>query len=82
MYLRREIGMVWIVLGDACNCACRYCIQHEMPKEEILVPYNPEICKFIEEVIAERNSALKLKIYFTGGERFYILRALENLSLI
>ena len=81
MYLRRKIGMVWIVLGDACNCQCRYCIQHGMQKEEVLIPYNPEICNFIEEVIAERNSEAKLKIYFTGGEPLLYFESLRKFIL-
>ena len=81
MYLRRKIGMVWIVLGDACNCQCRYCIQHGMQKEEVLIPYNPEICNFIEEVIAERNSEVKLKIYFTGGEPLLYFESLRKFIL-
>lgn len=71
MYFQRNIGGIRIVTGDACNCQCRYCIQHDMVSMQQVCEYNPDICKFIKQVVDEALSEVddqKFDISFTGGE--------------
>ena len=29
-FLRREIGTIFIMLGNSCNMHCKYCLQHPL----------------------------------------------------
>lgn len=81
MYFKRNIGGIRIITGDACNCNCRYCIQHDMISMQQECSYNPEICEFIKSVIQESENIGKFDISFTGGEPFLYFNILKKFIL-
>lgn len=81
MFFRRNVGGIRIVTGDACNCQCRYCIQHDMVAMMQKCEFNPEICEFVKQVANEAiedGSENKLDISFTGGEPLLYFETLKQ----
>lgn len=66
MFLQNDITTVWLVLGNRCNCNCRYCSQHDLAVSCIRNDVNPEIYPFLKKIAAENS--FKPKIIFYGGE--------------
>ena len=66
-FLRRDIGTIFLLMGNECNLNCRYCLQHPLVTHPICHDINPDIYDFIEQVCHE-NIGLPLDIRFWGGE--------------
>lgn len=74
------VSTIFIMLGEKCNCNCRYCLQHvttglveEMPQD-----INPDIYILIRELANQRKDKAPLTLHFFGGEPLVYLSSLKE----
>lgn len=64
-----NIRTIYLMMGDGCNLACRYCIQGKNQKriENLPTKINSSIYNFIRSIAYDNNNS-KLNLLFYGGE--------------
>ena len=64
-----NIRTIYLMMGDGCNLACRYCIQGKNQKrtENLPTKINPSIYNFIRSIAYDNNNS-RLNLLFYGGE--------------
>lgn len=78
MFLRREIGTIFIMLGNSCNMHCKYCLQHPLVEHGLTGHINPDIYPFIEQVAEENGPDHPLWLHFFGGEPLIYFPAMKK----
>ncbi len=76
-FLKRNVGTIFIMLGNSCNMHCRYCLQHPLVEHGLSAAINPDICKFIEEVSSDKKEPLQLHFY--GGEPLIYFKTMKEI---
>lgn len=67
-FLKRNISTVFVMLGNGCNLNCRYCLQHLLVEQSLSGRVNPDVYRFIEQVVEENDERTTLGLHFYGGE--------------
>lgn len=62
----RKTKQIFVILGDDCNMACRYCIQHPIVRTQKKAELNPDLLRWIDDTAALTDDMLS--ICFFGGE--------------
>lgn len=62
----RGIHTVFIMLGQECNLACKYCIQHEIKTVQLCHKINPDVISWIIDISKDRKEPVDIRFY--GGE--------------
>ena len=66
-FLRRNIKSAYIMLGNACNMNCKYCLQHSLVTHSITSKVNSDVIDFLCEIAYEKRDK-GFPIMFFGGE--------------
>ena len=67
-FLKRNINTIFLMLGNGCNMNCRYCLQHPLVEKSLSGHVNPDVYRFIRQVVEENDEKTELGLHFYGGE--------------
>ncbi len=67
-FLKRNINTIFLMLGNGCNMNCRYCLQHPLVEKSLSGHVNPDVYRFIRQVVDENDDKTELGLHFYGGE--------------
>ncbi len=77
-YWRRNVGTVFIMLGNSCNMNCAYCLQHPLVHKPLEREINNEIYSFLAQLATENeNGGIHLQFY--GGEPLLYFSAIKEI---
>lgn len=65
-FLNPSINTIFIMLGEACNLQCKYCMQHEVVNKVLSKEINPSVIEFIKDIAGNQKNPVVLQFY--GGE--------------
>lgn len=61
-----QINTIFLMMGNACNFQCRYCLQHPLIHEPLKTEISPVLLKFLLNMANKNIYPLRLQFY--GGE--------------
>lgn len=72
-----DISRIFIILGNACNFQCTYCLQHDKRTEQVPITVNSRLIEFLIE--KARTNTRKATITFFGGEPLLYKSAIREI---
>ena len=75
------VNTIFIMLGEKCNCDCRYCLQHVTTGlvEKMSQEINSDIYDFIRGLAFQRQGKANLTLEFFGGEPLVYLPSIKEI---
>jgi len=76
---KHKFYAVFVMLGEACNFSCKYCMQHDSIVEQIEAPINLELIDKLNQ-LSQTSPGNKILLQFYGGEPLIYWNNIKSLS--
>ena len=71
-----NISRIFLMLGNECNLQCKYCLQHDIVKDEVNHEVAPAVYTYIAQMQREQQKPIHLT--FFGGEPLLFWKQIEG----
>ena len=76
-----NINKIFLMMGQACNFHCRYCLQTFIKKDVENKPISPDLYAYLDHLIEEHEEDIPIHIIFWGGEPLLYWNNIRKLVL-
>lgn len=69
---------MFIILGQACNLQCKYCLKHTMVNQQLAAEPSEKLLDYLEYIIKTRNESFFITFY--GGEPLLYFETIKRIK--